>query len=99
MPVYVYAALKESANEVRDCEHCSSSFEVVQRMADEALAKCPVCGLPVVRMITAPNLNNAGKITKPSDRQLEQTGFTQYKRKGKGYYEKSFGSGPSTLQP
>lgn len=99
MPIYMYRAVLKKKNEVRKCEHCAKPFEVVQRMSDEALTVCPQCSGAIERVIMAPNLNGAGKVKTPSDAQLARSGFTQYKKKGKGYYEKSFGTGPSTLNP
>ena len=74
-------------------------FELVQRMAEDALTACPTCGAPIERVISAPNVNGAGRVQKPSDAQLARAGFTQYKKSGKGYYEKTFGAGPSSLNP
>ena len=97
MPTYVYSAT--GSPQTRNCDVCSGNFEVVQRMADEALTKCPKCGGPVQRVIMAPNLNGAGAIKKPSEDRLAKAGFTQYKKVGKGAYEKTFGGGPTTLSP
>ena len=99
MPVYVYAPVKEKGRDPRKCELCAQQFEIVQKMSDPKLRECPQCGRPIQRLITAPSLNNVGKVTKPSDRQLAQAGFTQYKRQGKGHYEKTFGKGPGSLRP
>jgi len=98
MPIYTYRAVLEP-REKRRCETCARPFEFVQRMADDALTTCPKCGGEIERVIMPPNLNGAGKVKTPSDAQLSRSGFTQYKKKGKGYYEKSFGAGPSTLNP
>lgn len=92
MPTYVYTSKVKST-----CDVCSENFEVVQRMSDEALTKCPTCGGKIERVIMAPNLNGAGAMKKPTNDRMAKAGFTQYKRKGKGYYEKSFGQGPSDL--
>ena len=105
MPTYVYSATPpEPATHpaplpVNPCDVCSGTFEVVQRMSEDALTKCPKCGGSIQRVIMAPNLNGAGTVKKPSADRLAKAGFTQYKRVGKGNYEKSFGSGPSSLQP
>jgi putative FmdB family regulatory protein len=96
MPTYVYGPKGES-KEGR-CEVCSATFEIVQRMSDDPLQRCPKCGKDVERQITAPNLSGVGPIQKPSDSRMSKAGFTQYKRVGKGCYEKSFGQGPPTLQ-
>ena len=94
MPTYIYAP----KGEPRNCEVCSEGFELVQKMSEDALSACPKCGGAIERVITAPNLNGVGFMSrKPNDKKLAAAGFTQYKRQGKGYYEKSFGQGPSTL--
>ena len=98
MPTYVYGP-KPGRTQSGICPVCSAQFETVQRMSDEALTKCPQCGGEVVRLITAPNLGGVGMVRKPSESTLSQAGFTQYKRQGKGYYEKSFGAGPDALHP
>ena len=96
MPTYVYHRLI-SGKGVQTCEVCADNFEIAQKMSDEALTKCPKCGEAVERIIMAPNVNGAGAVKKPTDSRMSKAGFTQYKRKGKGYYEKSFGQGPSAL--
>ncbi|HEY3323529.1 MAG TPA: zinc ribbon domain-containing protein [Planctomycetota bacterium] len=97
MPTYVYRAVLKP-HEKRPCEVCGGKdFEIVQRMADDALSQCPKCGGEVQRVITLPGLSGAGKVKKPSESSMAQAGFTQYKRCGKGYYEKSFGQGPTSL--
>jgi putative FmdB family regulatory protein len=101
MPTYVYSATppEPPAQPAATCDVCSGTFEVVQRMSEDALTKCPKCGGAIQRVIMAPNLNGAGTVKKPSADRLAKAGFTQYKRVGKGNYEKSFGSGPESLQP
>ncbi len=99
MPVYTYRPVTAKKGEVRDCEMCAQPFELIQHMVEDALTACPTCGKPIERVVTAPNLNGAGRVHKPSDAQLARSGFTQYKKQGKGHYEKTFGSGPSTLNP
>ena len=89
MPVYEYLTSCESP-----CDECREPFEVVQSMSDDALTECPYCGQPVQRAITG-FMVGKGDPLKPS--KLEQSGFTQYVRKGKGYYEKTAGKGPSAI--
>jgi putative FmdB family regulatory protein len=48
MPVYEYR-----------CEK-GHTFEVIQRMADEPLTKCEVCGAPVQRVLHAPAVHFKG---------------------------------------
>lgn len=47
MPFYEY---KTNCNS--DCENCRDVFEVLQRMSDEPLKVCPVCGKPVDKQIS-----------------------------------------------
>ena len=42
MPTYEYR-----------CKMCGHQFEAFQRISDEPLKKCPKCGKPVERMISA----------------------------------------------
>ena len=94
MPTYVYAP----KGDPRKCDVCSGQFEYVQKMSDPELKACPKCGAEVERIITAPNLNGVGFMAKkPTNDRMAKAGFTQYKKHGKGYYEKQFGQGPSTL--
>jgi len=97
MPTYVYRASTPAQSD-KQCDVCAAEFEYVQKMSDDALTVCPKCGRPVERVITAPNLNGVGMMMKkPSAERMAKAGFTQYKRQGKGYYEKSFGQGPGAL--
>jgi putative FmdB family regulatory protein len=95
MPTYVYALRADA--KAPGCEKCRAAFEAVQRMSDPPLTQCPECGAPVERRIQAPMIGNEGNLKGPSEKQIRQAGFTQFKRKGKGYYEKSFGKGPDAL--
>jgi len=96
MPTYVYGPrLKDG--EKRTCQSCSGTFEMMQRMSDEAMTHCPQCSGEIERIITPPMLNGAGKYKTPSADRLSKAGFTEYRRKGKGYYEKSFGKGPTSI--
>jgi putative FmdB family regulatory protein len=100
MPVYTYRAIADPNNKkAHTCEMCEQPFELIQRMVEDALTSCPTCGRAIERVVSAPNLNGVGRIQKPSDAQLARSGFTQYKKAGKGHYEKTFGTGPSTLNP
>ena len=100
MPVYTYRAVPDTnSKKSRTCGTCAQPFELIQRMVEDALTKCPECGRAVERVVSAPMLNGVGRVQKPSDAQLARSGFTQYKKAGKGHYEKTFGTGPSTLNP
>lgn len=97
MPTYVYG-LRHGARQP-GCEKCRATFEAVQRMSAEPLQACPECSAPVERRIQPPLVSNGENLKGPSASKLAQAGFTQYKRQGKGYYEKSFGKGPGSLHP
>jgi predicted nucleic acid-binding Zn ribbon protein len=97
MPTYVYGLDLESKAE--GCVYCREHFEIVQRMSDDALTACPKCSAPIIRCIQAPMVGSQDLSKGPSEKRIKDAGFTQFKRKGKGYYEKTFGKGPSALHP
>ena len=53
------------------------------------------CGAPVKRKISAPNLGTAGPSLDAAN--IEKHGFTQYRKAGKGVYEKTAGKGPEVI--
>lgn len=83
MPIYEYQA-KDAA---KACSHCAEPFEVMQRISDPKLEKCPECGADVVRVISAPSL---GRSVSSLDDRAKAAGFTKLKRLGKGEYEKQY---------
>ncbi|HET6632739.1 MAG TPA: zinc ribbon domain-containing protein [Rhodanobacteraceae bacterium] len=88
MPIYEYAPSGPA-----HCPHCEQGFERLQRLADAPLTTCPECGAAVERRISAPNMAMGGAhLLKESN--VEKKGFTQYRRIGKGTYEKTAGRGP-----
>jgi hypothetical protein len=88
MPLYVYQVVEAdgSSGEV---------FEVLQGMNDPPLTHHPESGKPVERLLSAPNI--AGLKSDMGPARLERLGFTQYKRSGKGTYEKTAGKGPDVI--
>ncbi len=91
MPFYEYIQSGESG-----CSHCRNGFTVLQRLTDSPLVECPECRAGVRRLISAPYVvGNSGSDLKPS--KIEQAGFTQYRKIGKGVYEKSAGKGPGLI--
>jgi putative FmdB family regulatory protein len=92
MPNYEYSPIEEG----RGCEHCREGFEEVQSMSDPPLEKCPRCGARCQRVFSTFSVGGSGKsLLSPSN--LGRHGFTQYKRRGKGYYEKTAGQGPKAI--
>jgi putative FmdB family regulatory protein len=90
MPIYEYAPKSEG------CATCRDGIERLQRLADPPLAACPDCGAPLQRVISAPQVV-AGQAHALREGHLDKHGFTQYRKVGKGKYEKTAGKGPSTI--
>lgn len=84
MPTYVYKASGE-----KTCDTCGDGFEVEQPMSEAPLEKCPDCGEPVQRVITAPNVRT-GRSEKSllSNKNLKEHGFHKLVREDKGVYRK-----------
>jgi putative FmdB family regulatory protein len=91
MPIYEY---KPASAE--QCPHCDGGFDQLQKLADEPLISCPVCGAACKRVISAPNVQS-GQSHNLKEANLGKKGFTQYKKIGKGEYEKTTGKGPSHI--
>ena len=83
MPIYEYQA----AEGARGCPFCANGFERMQTLSEPKLEKCPECGAPVVRVISAPSL---GRSASSLDARAKAAGFTKLKRLGKGEYEKQY---------
>lgn len=83
MPIYEYAASNPDAA----CPHCRSAFEVMQRISDAPLSKCPLCGADVRRQISAPAV---GASQSGYDDRAKAAGFHKLKKTGKGEYEKQY---------
>ena len=84
MPLYDYAP--KSGN----CRRCRGGFEVMQRVADAKLKRCPGCGKLCERLISAARLGGKYSLT---PKKIKDSGLTQYKKAGDGYYERTAGSG------
>lgn len=91
MPIYEYAASTE-----RTCATCRNGFDRLQRLADPPLSACPECGASVHRVLSAPQVV-AGQAHVLRESHVAKHGFTQYRRVGKGKYEKTAGKGPDTI--
>ena len=90
MPIYEYAAA------AKGCPHCEGHFDVLQKLSEPALTQCPQCGAAVVRVISAPSVA-MGNSHLLKEKNVEKRGFTQYRRAGKGVYEKTAGKGPKYI--
>ena len=94
MPLYVYQVIEDDGSE-------GEVFEVLQGMKDPPLTHHPETGKKVKRLLGLPNV--AGDMSEMkmkanlSSSNLERHGFTQYRRSGKGTYEKTAGKGPDVI--
>jgi len=91
MPFYEYKPATEE-----QCPHCDGGFEQLQKLAEAPLKQCPVCGSACKRVLSAANVQSGHSHIMKEDN-LAKKGFTQYKKIGKGAYEKTAGKGPSHI--
>jgi putative FmdB family regulatory protein len=89
MPIYEYKC-SDAAN---SCDHCVDGFDVLAKVSDAELTQCPICGLPVRRVISAVAVVG-GNAHLLKENHFANRGFTQYKKVGGGVYEKTAGDGP-----
>lgn len=91
MPIYEYAPRSGA------CTQCPGRFEVLQSMGAEPLTHCPQCGQECERVLSSVSHSmGKGHLLKPAN--LEAKGFTQYRKAGDGYYEKTAGTeGPDVI--
>lgn len=90
MPIYEYRASSR-----RHCDYCDKGFEVMQKINDAKVEKCPQCDAPVTRQISAATIAKGSPSLDSAN--IAKHGFTQYKRAGQGVYEKTAGKGPDVL--
>ena len=90
MPIYEYQCVDATG-----CSKCAPGFDQLQSLNDPPLSACPECGAGVRRILSAPNVGRGDSDLSPKN--LEEKGFTQYRRVGKGQYEKTAGKGPRKL--
>ena len=91
MPIYEYRPSGE-----RHCEFCGNGFEIMQKISDSKLSRCPECNAPIQRQLSAPSIGKTGPSLDPAN--IEKHGFTQYRRSGQGVYEKTAGKGPDVIK-
>lgn len=84
MPLYDYAPISGK------CNRCNGRFEVVQRVAEPKLTRCPTCNEPCERLISAVALGGKYAVTPGK---VKSSGLTQYKKAGDGVYERTAGTG------
>ncbi len=92
MPFYEYASCADSP-----CPACRNGITVLQKLAEAPLESCPECGGPMKRIISPPNVVS-GQAHRLKESNIEKAGFTQYRKAGKGVYEKTAGKGPGFIK-
>jgi putative FmdB family regulatory protein len=90
MPIYEYRS------STTGCAHCDAGFELLRRLSDPELVHCPYCSAPITRVISAPSLAIGGSHLL-NEKKVGDAGFTQYRKIGKGVYEKTAGKGPNVI--
>lgn len=90
MPIYEYRPAGQ-----QHCTFCVDGFELLRKIKDPPLERCPECGAPIERRLSAPNL--ARSAPSLSESNIEKHGFTQYRKVDKGVYEKTAGKGPEFI--
>lgn len=83
MPIREYQAQDQD----QGCEKCRQPFEQLEGMNQAPLAKCPQCGAPVARLISAPSV---GASRSGFDSRAKHAGFHKLKKLSKGEYEKQY---------
>lgn len=76
MPIYIYEHIDEHGD-------CPVEFERHEKMTSKGIAKCPVCGNTVRRIIKEVNFS----IDRLSPSHLSELGIKKLVRKDKGLYE------------
>ena len=90
MPIYEYQTVGKDC-----CDYCVTTFDVMQKLADEPLKFCPQCHNPVRRKISRPHLTSPAPSL--SQENIGKHGFTQFRKVEKGVYEKTAGEGPDFI--
>jgi len=91
MPIREYVPVEPPG-----CALCCYGFERLERVDEAPLAACTACGRPVRRILGAVAVVS-GQAHVLREGHLARHGFTQYRRVGKGHYEKTAGEGPDTV--
>lgn len=78
MPIYEYRHTEDKGGT------CEDSFEIFQKMSDATLTECPVCGQPIEKQLS----RFSGGADKMAPSRLKELGFSKFKRRDKGVYER-----------
>lgn len=91
MPIYEFAPVDPPG-----CALCCYGFEITQGVTDEKPTHCPACGGAIRHVLGAvPAIVGQAHVLR--ERNIADKGFSQYRRVGKGHYEKITGDGPDTI--
>ncbi|MDX2225961.1 MAG: zinc ribbon domain-containing protein [Verrucomicrobiae bacterium] len=82
MPIYEY----EPVGPGPGCSTCGGGFTVRRSMSEPALTRCPDCGQPVRKIISAFSTPNSGTVD-GAHAKAKANGFTVLKREKKGKYK------------
>jgi putative FmdB family regulatory protein len=91
MPLHEYVPLEPPG-----CALCCYGFEIMQGLNDEKPTHCPACG-GAIRHVLGATPTIVGQALVLREDNVARHGFTQYRRVGKGRYEKTAGKGPDTI--
>ena len=83
MPIREYQA----KNPPQGCALCHQPFEQFERLNQPTLARCPQCGAPLTRLISAPAV---GASRSGFDARAKSAGFHKLKKLSHGEYEKQY---------
>ncbi|MCC6573199.1 MAG: zinc ribbon domain-containing protein [Planctomycetes bacterium] len=78
MPIYEYRHTGKRG------DSCKEVFDILQKMSDDTLTKCPTCGKPVTKLLS----RFGGGVDKLAPSRLKELGFTTLRRRDKGVFEK-----------
>jgi putative FmdB family regulatory protein len=87
MPIFEFSCPK--------CEHLSELF--LRASEAETAQTCPDCGGLLQKLMSASGFA-IGKAHLMREKAVSANGFTQYRKAGDGYYEKTAGKGPDTIR-
>src|SRR4030042_2730740 len=74
MPTYKYQPVEIE----KSCERCRQGFEIIQRITEPALIKCPHCKSSIFRVLFAPAVVIKGSPMSETDRKIKG-----YEKEGK----------------
>jgi putative FmdB family regulatory protein len=90
MPLYDYAPLSGR------CAKCQGRFEVMQRVSEPKLKRCPECDKPVERVMSPVRIG--GKYS-TSNSKVSELGMTKYVKTSDGGYARVAGhKGPKLIR-